>query len=147
MSVIQEIEDLCTSNDTRLRTATVSYDKYLKLFDFNTNKVTHMVKEDTPLICLDWCQTDSNFIAYGSEGGDWILRDLRMIDTPLRRESFGPKNPVRKIAFAPYQDSKVIGIGSDVLYFYNVALFLYSSSAHPINNHHFSSIDNLVILS
>lgn len=117
---MKEIEDLCVAKDAHLRTATVSNDKTLKIYDFTSNKVTHLLEEDSPLISLDWSHTDQNYLAYGSETGEWILKDIRMFESTLRREVYGKDCPVRKIAFAPYEDSSVLGIGADHLYFYNV---------------------------
>ena len=103
-----------------MRTATVSSDRCMKIYDFNSKKVTHCVKEESPLISLDWCQTNSNYIVYGSETGDWVLKDIRNIDGDVRRESMGKSVHVRKVGFSSHNDSRYIAIGGDSLNYYKV---------------------------
>jgi WD40 repeat protein len=114
------VEDICVSQGYTTRTATVSYDKTLKIFDFGSNKTVESLTETSPLISLDWCLSDTNYLVYGSEGGDWVLKDTRKLAGDVRRESVGKNVPVRKVGFSPQEGPDVLAVGADNIYFFRV---------------------------
>lgn len=120
------------ADSSAVQTATVSSDKTLKIYDFNSNKIIFNQTETSPLISLDRCQWDSNYLIYGAEHGYFVLKDLRNFNADLRREHLGPNIQVRKVGFSFHKQtaSRMIAVGAHSLFYYKVA------SCLPVQRRH-----------
>ena len=122
-------------------TASVSYDKTLKLFDFGSNRVIDSVTEISPLVALDWSLKNPDYIVFGTETGQWVVKDRRKLAVDLRRETVGKDIPVRKVGFSPHDGPEVLAVGADNLYFFQlgnkgstpaVPFFVHKQAGYPV---------------
>jgi len=113
------------ADSAAVQTATVSSDRTLKIYDFNSNKIIFNQIEASPLISLDRCLHDNNYLIYGSENGYFVLKDLRNFSADLRRENLGPNIAVRKVGFSYHKQTsaRMIAVGAQSLCFYKVRAF------------------------